>query len=63
MHQRLIQALLAKNWTLPMIALRARICEHRLRAGTLGRRESERLEQMAEQEAHIDLDELEVEDE
>lgn len=63
MHQRLIEALLAKNWTLPMIAIRARICEHRLRDGTLGRKESERLEQMAEQEAGIELDELEVDDE
>lgn len=59
MHQRLIEALHAKGWTDSMIAIRARICEHRLRAGTLGRRESDRLEQMAEQEAHIDLDLLE----
>ena len=63
MHQRLIQALLAKNWTLPMIALRARICEHRLRAGTLGRRESDRLLQVAETEAGVFIDDLEVEDE
>lgn len=62
MHQRLIEALHAKGWTYSMIAIRARICEHRLRAGTLGRKEQERLEQMAEQEAHIDLDELECDE-
>lgn len=63
MHQRLIEALHAKGWTDSLIAIRARICEHRLRAGTLGRKEQERLEQMAEQEAGIELDELEVDDE
>jgi len=62
MHQRLIEALHAKGWTDSLIAIRARICEHRLRAGTLGRRESERLEQMAEQEAGIELDLLEDEE-
>ena len=56
MHERLIATLIQKNWSYPMIALRSKICESRLRSGTLGRRESERLERMAETEARIDLD-------
>lgn len=59
MPNRLIEALLAKNWTYPMIALRAKIDETRLRSGNLGRRESLRLEEMAEREARVYLDELE----
>ena len=62
MHQRLIEALHAKGWTYSLIAIRARICEHRLRAGTLGRRESERLLQVAETEAGVFIDELEVDE-
>jgi hypothetical protein len=62
MHDRLIEALLAKNWSYSMIALRAQICEHRLRSGNLGRRESERLMKVAEQDARIDLDMLEVDE-
>jgi hypothetical protein len=62
MHERLIEALLAKNWSYSMIALRAQICEHRLRSGNLGRRESERLERMAELEANVFVDDLEDEE-
>lgn len=56
MPQRLIDALLAKGWGYPIIAMRAKIDENRLRSGTLGRRECERLEKTAEQDARIDLD-------
>lgn len=62
MHQRLIEALLAKNWTYPVIAMRAQISENRLRDGTLGRREIDRLLKVAECEARINLDELEGEE-
>lgn len=59
MPQRLIDAMLAKGWTYSVIAMRAKISEDRLRTCNLGRREHERLMQVAELEAHIELDELE----
>ena len=62
MHERLIEALLAKGWTYPVIALRAQISENRLRDGNLGRREFDRLLKVAECEAKINVDELEVEE-
>lgn len=58
MHDRLIEALLAKGWTYPVIALRAQISENRLRDGNLGRREFDRLERMAELEAKVFIDDL-----
>lgn len=58
MHARLIEALLAKGWTYPVIALRSKIDETRLRSGSLGRRETDRLERVAETEARICLDSL-----
>jgi hypothetical protein len=62
MHDRLLEALLEKNWSYSMIALRSQICEHRLRSGNLGRRESERLERMAALEAKVFVDDLEDEE-
>jgi hypothetical protein len=62
MPDRLINALLAKGWTLPVIALRAKISEDRLRNRTLGRRETERLMQVCECEARINIDDLEGEE-
>lgn len=59
MHERLIEALLAKGWTYPVIALRSKIDESRLRRGSIGRREFERLLKVAETEARVYLDELE----
>ena len=56
MPDRLINALLAKGWVYPVIALRAKIDESRLRSGTLGRRETLRLEEMAERDARINID-------
>lgn len=63
MPNPVIEAMLAKNWTYTMIALRANVSEDRLRANNLGRRETERLERVAELEARIDLDLLDVEGE
>jgi hypothetical protein len=62
MPDRLINALLAKGWGYPVIALRAKIDESRLRSGTLGRRETLRLEEMAERDAKVYLDDLEGEE-
>lgn len=59
MPARLIEALLAKGWTYPVIALRSKIDESRLRRGSIGRREFERLLKVAETEARIFIDELE----
>lgn len=62
MPKRVIDALLAKNWTYGVIALRAKIDENRLRSANLGRREMDRLMRVAECEAGIDVDELEGEE-
>lgn len=59
MPNPVIEAMLAKSWTYGMIALRTGISEDRLRDNNLGRRESDRLERVAEVEARIDLDLLE----
>lgn len=59
MPQSIINAMLAAGWSYSVIALRAKISEDRLRTYNLGRREHERLMQVAELEAHIELDELE----
>jgi hypothetical protein len=62
MSQQLIGALLDKGWSYPVIALRAKIDENRLRDGNLGRREYDRLLHVAEVEARICVDDLEGEE-
>lgn len=62
MSNPVIEAMLAKNWTYPMIALRTGISEDRLRENNMGRRETDRLERVAELEARVDLDLLEFEE-
>ena len=54
----LITALLQKGWTYSMIALRSGISENRLRSGIIGRRETVKLERVAEVEAKLDLEEI-----
>lgn len=63
MPNPVIAAMLAKNWTYPMIALRTGISEDRLRENNMGRRETDRLERVAELEARIDFDLLDMDGE
>ena len=62
MPNPVIEAMLKKNWSYQMIALRTGISEDRLRENNMGRRETDRLERVAELEARIDLDLLEFEE-
>ena len=63
MPTKIINAMLAKGWGYSTIALRAKIDESRLRTGTLGRREYDRLMHVAEIEARIDIDAVYLEGE
>ena len=59
MHE-LIKELIARGWSYPIISLRTGISENRLRDGNIGVREERRLYEVAETEAGICLDDLEV---
>lgn len=57
--REVIQEMISRGWTYPIIALRTGISENRLRDCNLGVREERKLYEIAATEAHIDLDELE----
>lgn len=62
MPKRLIEALLAEGWNYPLIALRSGVSENRLRNGTIGVRETRKLEELICRESKIDLDDIYSED-
>lgn len=60
MIKQVIAEMVARGWTYPIIALRSGVSEYRLRDGKLGVREERRLMEVAETEAGICLDDLEI---
>ena len=57
--REVIQEMIARGWSYPIISLRTGITENRLRDCNLGVREERRLYEVAATEAGIDLDDLE----
>lgn len=55
-----IAEMLARGWTYPIISLRTGISENRLRDCNIGTREERRLYEVAESEAGISIDDLEL---
>lgn len=60
MIKQVIQEMIARGWSHSLIANRTGISQTRLERGTLGVREERELMRVAESEAHVDLDDLEV---
>jgi hypothetical protein len=58
--REVIMEMLNRGWTYPIISLRTGITENRLRDCNLGVREERRLLEVAETEAGLDIDELEL---
>lgn len=56
--REVIQEMLNRGWTYPVIALRTGISENRLRDCNLGVREERKLYEIATNEAKIDIDSL-----
>jgi hypothetical protein len=59
MHE-VIQEMVNRGWSYSIIALRTGISENRLRDGNIGVREERRLLEVAETEAGVCLDDLEL---
>lgn len=59
MIKQVIQEMIARGWTYPIISLRSGVSEYRLRDGKLGVREERRVYEVAESEAGICIDDLE----
>lgn len=58
--REVIMEMLNRGWTYPIISLRTGITENRLRDCNLGVREERRLLEVAETEAGVCLDDLEI---
>lgn len=58
MPKRLIEALLSEGWNYQLIALRSGLSENRLRSGSIGVRETRKLEELIDRETKLDLDEI-----
>lgn len=58
MPKRLIEALLSEGWNYQLIALRSGVSENRLRSGSIGVRETRKLEELIDRETKLDLDEI-----
>lgn len=56
--REVIQEMLNRGWTYPIIALRTGVSENRLRDCNLGVREERKLYEIATNEAKIDIDSL-----
>lgn len=56
--REVIQEMILRGWTYPIIALRTGISESRLRDCNLGVREERKLYEIATNEAKIDIDSL-----
>jgi len=62
MHDLIIKAMKDKGWSVGLIASRTGINQSRLEDGKLGVREQRQLARVAEQEAGVNIDELEDEE-
>lgn len=62
MIKQVIAEMVARGWSMNVIANRTGISQTRLERGTLGVREERELMRVAESEAYIDLDDLEGEE-
>lgn len=62
MIKQVIAEMVARGWSMNVIANRTGISQTRLERGTIGVREERELMRVAESEAHIDLDDLEGEE-
>lgn len=58
MHTEIINEMVARGWSMHLIASRTGISQGRLESGNLGVRECRDLERVAECEANINLDDL-----
>lgn len=59
MHDLIIKAMKDRGWSVGLIASRTGINQSRLENGNLGVREQRQLARIAEQEAGVNIDELE----
>lgn len=57
--RELIDEMIARGWTLSLIANRSGVSQNRLERGVFGVREERALLRLAEEECGIDLDDLE----
>ena len=58
--EELIKEMVARGWTLSLIANRSGVSQNRLERGVFGVREERALLRLASEECGIDLDDLEV---
>ncbi|MNR52996.1 hypothetical protein D3C85_1729370 [compost metagenome] len=58
--KEVIDEMIARGWSMHLIANRTGINQSRLERGTLGVREERELMRVASEEAHIDIDDLEI---
>lgn len=63
MPQRLINALISEGWNYQLIALRSGVSENRLRQGTIGVRETRKLEELICRETRLEIDDIYGEEE
>lgn len=63
MPKRLIDALLSEGWNYQLIALRSGVSENRLRQGTIGVRETRKLEELICRETRLEIDDIYGEEE
>jgi len=61
MHE-VIQEMQARGWSLALIAARSGVSQNRLERGVFGVREERALLRLAEEECHIDLDSMGIEE-
>lgn len=58
--EEVIKEMIARGWTLGLIANRSGVSQNRLERGVFGVREERALLRLAEEECGIDLDDLEL---
>jgi transcriptional regulator with XRE-family HTH domain len=58
--EEVIKEMIARGWTLGLIANRSGVSQNRLERGVFGVREERALMRLAEEECGIDLDDLEL---
>jgi transcriptional regulator with XRE-family HTH domain len=61
MHE-IIKEMQARGWSLSLIAARSGVSQNRLERGVFGVREERALLRLAEEECHIDLDSMGIEE-
>jgi transcriptional regulator with XRE-family HTH domain len=57
-----IQEMISRGWSLALIASRSGVSQNRLERGVFGVREERALLRLAEEECHIDLDSMGIEE-